>query len=555
MTKLKGEMPPEPRVKITPLGGLGEIGMNCLLLEGEKDLLVVDVGLMFPEEDFYGIDAVIPDFSYLLEHREKVRGILLTHGHEDHTGALPFLIRHLQVPIYGTRLSLGLVREKLKEFGLLHQVELRPVLPRERVWFGSLEVEFIQVCHSIPDGVAVAARTPAGLILHTGDFKFDTSPIDGRGVDYDRFAELGEEGVLALLSDSTNANRPGFTPSEQTVGIAFETLFPKVKGRVILVCFASNIHRIQQVFDVSAKLGRKVAVTGKSMVGNVKVAMELGYLTVPEGTLISLDDLKHLPPHQGVILTTGSQGEPLSAIARMASGEHKQVQVQPGDLVIFSARVIPGNEKAIARTINQLLKRGAEVIAQEEAGVHVSGHAAQEELKLMLALTRPRFFIPIHGEYRHLYLHTKLAEAVGLPKERIFLMEDGDRLELTPSSARFVGKVKAGRIFVDGHREVEDPVLKDRRHLAQGGMVMVVIGVEEGTGKFLYGPELSSRGFLQGDLLQEARELIRATLESLSQEERAERTLIEQTIQQTLRRFFRKRVNRWPAIVPLVIPL
>ncbi|MBI3988746.1 MAG: ribonuclease J [candidate division NC10 bacterium] len=549
----------EPRVKIVPLGGLGEIGMNCFLLEAEEDLLVIDAGLIFPEEDLYGIDVVIPDFSYLLEHRGKVRGIVLTHGHEDHTGALPFLLHHLKVPIYGTRLSLGLVREKLKEFGLLHQADLRPVLPRERIRFGSLEVEFIQVCHSIPDGVAVAIRTPAGLVLHTGDFKFDTSPIDGRGADYDRFAELGEEGVLVLLSDSTNADRPGFTPSEQTVGAAFEALFQRVKGRVILACFASNIHRIQQVFDVSDRLDRKVTVTGKSMVGNVRVAMELGYLTAPEGTLVTLSDLKNLPPHQGVILTTGSQGEPLSAMARMASGEHKQVQVQPGDLVVFSARVIPGNEKAIARTINQLFKQGAEVIAQEEAGVHVSGHAAQEELKLMLALTRPRFFIPVHGEYRHLHFHTRLAQAVGLPKERIFLAEDGDLLEFTPSLGRFAGKVKAGRVFVDGHREVEDPILKDRRQLAQGGMVMVAIGVEEGTGKLLYGPELSSRGFLRGgvrdDLLEEAKEHVRATLESLSQEERADRALIEQRMQQALRRFLWKRVERRPAIVSVVIPL
>lgn len=543
-------------VRLIPLGGLGEIGMNCLLLETEEDILVIDCGLMFPEEELYGIDVVIPDFAYLLEWREKVRGIVLTHGHEDHTGALPYLLRELQVPVYGTRLSLGLVGEKLKEFEL--EAELRPVRSRDRIQLGSLEVEFIQVCHSIPDGMAVAVETPAGLILHTGDFKFDASPIDGRLTDYSRLSELGDRGVLVLLSDSTNANRAGFTPSERAVGAAFEGIYREARGRIIVACFASNIHRIQQVFDTAARFGRKVAVNGKSMVANVRVALELGYLSAPEGTLVPLHELMNLPAHRGVILTTGSQGEPLSAIARMASGEHKQIPVQEGDTVIFSARVIPGHEKDIAKTINQLLKRGAEILT-EEAGVHASGHGSQEELKLMLNLVKPRFFIPVHGELRHLYLHAKLAEEVGIPRERIFLAEDGDILELTPSSGRFAGKIQAGRTFVDGKGvgDVGCEVLRDRQRLAQEGLVLVVLGFEKGTGKLVAGPEVVSRGFAYGngaeDLLQDVGRLIQAVLEGLSPEERTERHLIERRIRDALRRFFQKAIERRPMILPVIV--
>lgn len=543
-------------VRLIPLGGLGEIGMNCLLLETEEDILVIDCGLMFPEEELYGIDVVIPNFAYLLEWREKVRGIVLTHGHEDHTGALPYLLRELQVPVYGTRLSLGLVSEKLKGFEL--EAELRPVRSRDRIQVGSLEVEFIQVCHSIPDGMAVAVETPAGLILHTGDFKFDASPIDGRLTDYSRLSELGDRGVLVLLSDSTNANRAGFTPSERAVGAAFEGIYREARGRIIVACFASNIHRIQQVFDTAARFGRKVAVNGKSMVANVRVALELGYLSVPEGTLVPLHELMNLPAHRGVILTTGSQGEPLSAIARMASGEHKQIPIQEGDTVIFSARAIPGHEKDIARTINQLLKRGAEILT-EEAGVHASGHGSQEELKLMLNLVKPRFFIPVHGELRHLYLHAKLAEEVGIPRERIFLAEDGDILELTPSSGRFAGKIQAGRTFVDGKGvgDVGCEVLRDRQRLAQEGLVLVVLGFEKGTGKLVAGPEVVSRGFAYGngaeDLLQDVGRLVQVVLEGLSPEERTERHLIERRIRDALRRFFQKAIERRPMILPVIV--
>lgn len=527
--------------------------MNCLLVETEEDILVIDAGLMFPEEEMLGVDLVIPNFAYLLEHREKVRGVILTHGHEDHTGALPFLLHDLEAPVYSTQLSLGLVRERLKEFDLLKAADLRVVRPGDRVSLGSLEVECIRVCHSIPDGIAVAIETGAGLILHTGDFKLDQTPVDGHLTDYRRLAELGEKGILVLLSDSTNANRPGFTPSERIVGTAFETIFRQARGKVIVACFASNIHRIQQVLDVAAGLGRKVAVTGKSMVANVRIAQELGYLQVQEETLVQLHELNRYPPHHWIILTTGSQGEPLSAIARMAQGEHTKLHIQPGDTVIFSARVIPGHEKAIARTVNQFFKGGAEVIADEADGVHASGHASQEELKLMLNLTRPRFFIPIHGERRHLCLHARLAEEVGLPRERIFVAEDGDVLEFRPLSGKFIGKVGAGYAFIDEKaRSVGREVLRDRQRLAQAGLLLVTLAIEQRTGRIIAGPEIATKGFI-GDsvvLSDEVKGLVQATLVDLG--EGADRVLIEQRIRDVLRKFFR-RIKRRPMILPVLV--
>jgi len=549
----------EPWVRIVPLGGLGEIGMNMTLLETAEDILVIDAGLMFPDEEMLGIDLVLPDTTYLLEQRERVRGVVLTHGHEDHTGGLPYLLPRLPVPIYGTPLSLGLLQEKLREFALDQQAVLRPVRPEDRLRLGALEVEFVRVCHSIPDGVAVAVHTAAGLVVHTGDFKCDDTPVDGEVTDVQKFAALGKRGILALLSDSTNASRVGSTPSESTIGRTFEQLFRNAPGRLIVACFASNIHRIQQVLDVAAGLGRKVAVNGKSMAANVRIAGELGYLRVPPDTLLRLDELHRLPPEHGVVITTGSQGEPLSAVARMAVGEHKQLEIQPGDTVIFSARVIPGNEQSIARTVNQLLKRGAHVITEDVCpGVHVSGHPCQDELKFMLRLTRPRFFIPVHGEHRHLHWHADLARQMGMPAERVFLLEDGDILELTESQGRLVGRVESGRVLVDGKGvgDVGDAVLRDRQHLAQDGMVVVIIGLDK-AGGVVVGPDIISRGVAdlpEGDALFEgARKAVIEVLEGCSADEKTDWTLVKQRIRSVLRKFLQKAVDRRPMILPVII--
>lgn len=546
-------------MRIVPLGGLGEIGMNMTLLETEEDLLVIDAGLMFPEEEMLGIDLVLPEVTYLLEQRDKLRGIVLTHGHEDHTGALPYILPELSAPIYGTTLALGLVQEKLREFGLDQTADLRRIRAGDSLHLGALSLEFIRVCHSIPDGVAIAAHTPAGLVVHSGDFKFDQNPVDGQLTDVRKFAELGDRGVLVLLSDSTNATRDGFTPSESTIGRTFEPIFRSAPRRIIVACFASHIHRIQQVLDVAARLGKKVAVNGKSMVANTRIAADLGYLRVPPDTLVRLDELRRFPPDEGVIITTGSQGEPLSAVARMAVGEHRQIEIQPGDTVIFSARVIPGNEKSIARTVNQLLKRGAQVITEDiRPGVHVSGHPSQEELKLMLNLTRPRFVMPIHGEYRHLHAHAQIAREMGVEPNHIFLLDNGEVLEVTPSGGRVVRKVAAGRVFVDGKGvgDVGDTVLRDRQHLAQDGMVVVVIGFDK-AGSVVAGPEIISRGFAHlpedAALFEEARKLILTVLDGCSIEEKTDWTLIKQRIRSVLRKFLQKAVDRRPMVLPLII--
>lgn len=546
-------------VRIIPLGGLGEIGLNMMAVESAGDLLVIDAGLMFPDEEMPGIDLVIPDMSYLFTNREKVRAVLLTHGHEDHTGALPYLLNKLRIPVYGTPLSLGLASEKLREADLLPQADLRPVRPRDRVQLGAFDVQFLRVSHSIPDGMALAIGTPAGMIVHTGDFKFDQSPVDAQLTDYRKLSELGDSGVLALLSDSTNAGREGFTPSERTVGKVFEEIFRSADGRVIVACFASNIHRIQQVLDVAAALGKQVAVSGKSMVANTRIAAELGYLRIPQGTLVGMEELQRLPSAQVVIVTTGSQGEPLSAIARMATGEHKQIQVAPGDTVIFSARVIPGNEKSIARTINRLYRQGARIITEEVAGVHVSGHASREELKLMLNLTRPSFFVPIHGECRHLHLHAHLASAVGVSESRIFLLDDGDILEFTGDSGRIVGKAPAGRVFVDGKGivDVGDAVLRDRQLLARDGIVVVVMGVDRHRGKVVAGPQILSRGFVYEQdsetLLDEMKAVVSSMLVRASEEELTDSALIQQQIRTALKKFLQKEMERRPVIEPVIM--
>ncbi|PWB48556.1 MAG: ribonuclease J [Candidatus Methylomirabilota bacterium] len=546
-------------VRIVPLGGLGEIGLNMMVVEAADDLLVIDAGLMFPDEEMFGIDHVIPNMSYLLARREQIRAVLLTHGHEDHTGALPYLLREIKAPVYGTRLSLGLAAEKLKEANLPADADLKAVRPRDRIRFGCFEVEFLQMCHSIPDGVALAIGTPAGMIVHTGDFKFDQSPVDGQLTDYRRLGELGDSGVRALLSDSTNAGRDGFTPSEQVVGRAFDAIFREAQGRIIVACFASNIHRVQQIFDTAAAMGKQVAVCGKSMVANTRIAAELGRLRIPEDVLVSLDELERLPVSRQVIVTTGSQGEPLSAIARMAVAEHKQVQISPGDTVIFSARVIPGNEKSIARTINGLYRQGARVITEETAEVHVSGHASREELKLMLNLTRPTCFVPIHGEYRHLRLHAQLAREVGVSEAGTLVIEDGDILEFDDIHARIVGRAPVGRIFVDGRGmgDVGDAVIRDRQRLAQEGVVVIVLAVDHQGHKLVTGPQIICSGLVHAQdskaLTDGIQTLVCSVLESTPDADRADLRLMEQRIKTAIKKQLQKEFDRRPMILPMIM--
>ena len=437
-------------IQLIPLGGLGEIGKNMWVVEYNQEILVIDAGLMFPEEEMLGIDIVIPDLTYLLEHAPQVKGIILTHGHEDHIGALPYVLRQLSVPVYGTKLTLGLAEGKLREHGLDGEAQLIPVRAGESRQIGQFKVDFINVNHSIAGVVAVAVHTPVGTIVHTADFKFDHTPVDGVVSDFRKFAELGDQGVLALLSDSTNVERPGYTPSERVLSESFEEYFRQAHGRIIVASFASNIHRVQQVVDAAAAHGRKVAFTGRSMVNVATIAMDLGYLQIPTGMLIEVEEIDTLPPDRVVIITTGSQGEPMSALSRMANSDHRRISIVPGDTVIISASAIPGNEKLVARTINYLFKQGARVIYEAISGVHVSGHASQEELKLMLNLVRPKFFIPIHGEYRHLVQHAELAAEVCVPRENIFIPENGDVLEFTAETGRVTGKVAAGPVLVDG---------------------------------------------------------------------------------------------------------
>ncbi len=493
----------EPSVRILPLGGLGEIGLNMMLLESGEDLLAVDCGLMFPDDEMPGVDYVIPDFSYLLARREQVRGVILTHAHEDHIGALPYLLRELDVPVYGPRMALALAGERLREHGLLDRARLVPVEPRRAFDVGGFRVEPIRVTHSVVDGLGYGIETPVGTLVHTGDFKFDSNPIDGERSDYHRLAELGERGVLCLMADSTNVDRPGTTPSEHEVGRALGDRFRRAPGRVIVATFASHVHRIQQVLDLAATFGRKVALLGRSMETNVRLAAELGYLRVPDGTLLSLEDLSALPPYRQVIISTGSQGEPNSALALMAAAEHKYLRVGEGDLVILSARVIPGHERTVTRVVNQLLRQGAEVLWEEVAFVHVSGHASQDELRLMLSLVRPQFFIPVHGEYRHLLAHGRLAQEVGLPAEHVFVVEDGQGLELTKTGARALERVPLARVLVDGKGvgDVGPVVLRDRQLLAEDGMVVVAVTVDRahrrarrGAGDRLAGLGLRARG-------------------------------------------------------------
>jgi ribonuclease J len=550
----------EPAVRVIPLGGLGEIGLNMMLLEAGDDLVAIDCGLMFPDEaEMPGIDYVIPDFSYLLAKRAQLRGVVLTHGHEDHIGALPYLLREVDVPVYGTRIALALATERLREHGLAERARLIAVEPRRAFDLGAFRIEPVRVTHSIVDGIGYAIDTPVGTLVHTGDFKLDPTPIDNERSDYHRLAELGERGVLCLFSDSTNVERPGTTPSEREVGRHLAERFRKAPGRIILATFASHIHRIQQVLDLAAASGRRVALLGRSMEANVRIAAELGYLRVPERCLVALEELTDLPPYRQVILSTGSQGEPNSAMALMAAEEHKYVQVSEGDLVILSARIIPGHERTITKLVNQLLRLGAEVLWEPVAFVHVSGHGAQEELKLVLNLVRPSYFIPVHGEYRHLLAHGRLAQEVGIPADRVLVIEDGAAVEFTKTASRVLTGIPVGRVLVDGKGigDVGAVVLRDRQLLAQDGMVVVAVTVDRGTGEIIAGPEIASRGWVyereSEPVLEEAKAVLREALAARSGEEPMAREVLQSLLRGTLRRFITQRYDRKPIVLPIIL--
>ncbi len=548
----------ENTLSVIPLGGVEEIGLNMTVFEYNSDIIVVDAGLMFPEEDTLGVDFAIPDMTYLINNREKVKAVIITHGHEDHTGALPFLLKEIDVPVYGTPLTLGLVKEKLREHNL-EDAELIPVMPRDTVDVGVFSIEFIRVTHSIVDGVGLGITTPVGLVVHTGDFKLDPTPVDGQLMDFRRFAEYGERGTLLLLSDSTNAEKGGFTFSEKEVRRAFEDIFSNTRSRIIIATFASNIHRIQQAVDVAVKYGRKVILCGKSIVSNAQIALSLGYLKIPQDTWLRLEDLRNLQDHEVVVITTGSQGEPMSVLSRIATDEHKHIKIRDGDTVILSAKMIPGNERSIGKIINHLFRRGANVIYEKVSEVHVSGHASKEELKLMLNLVKPKYFMPVHGEYRHLVYHSMLAKKLDIPKENIFILKNGDIVEISDAGARKNGSVGSGRVFIDGKGmgDVEEMVLRDRLRLAHDGIVLILLAIEKLTGTIVSGPEIISRGFVFEDASQEiisnVRELLTNTIKGLDRELLSDSPLLKAKLRSTLKKYLRDTMERRPMIMPIII--
>jgi ribonuclease J len=546
-------------LRVIPLGGLGVIGKNMTVVEYGDALIIIDAGLMFPDEEMLGIDLVLPDFTYILENREKVLGVLLTHGHEDHVGALPYLLRQLDVPVYGTRLTLGLVNGKLGEHGLQGKVTLKEITPDMSLDLGPFQVEFLEVCHSIPDGVALAIHTPQGVVVHTGDFKLDQTPVDCRVTALHRFAELGNSGVLLLMSDSTNAEVAGFTEAERSVGRTLDSIFGQAPGRIIVASFASHIHRIQQVIDTAAHHGRNVAIVGRSMIRNVNIANNLGYLNVPEGIMVRLKDVPLLPDDRVVIISTGSQGEPMSALARMASHDHPLIEINRTDTVVISAKPVPGNERSVSRTIDRLFAAGANVIYGPISQVHVSGHAAAEELKMLLNVVRPHFFVPVHGEYRHLYFHAKLARETGIPADNIFIMENGDVLELTSDEARLAERVQAGMIFVDGMAmgNLRDLVLRDRSHLSTDGIVIVVVPVRAQDGALLGVPEVVFRGVAHSGDLEELAEAARNALtDALHTDELLETTdvsILKNHVHDVIQKYLYKETRRRPLVLPVIV--
>ncbi len=547
-------------MRIIPLGGLNEIGKNMTVFECSNDSFILDCGLAFPDSEMLGVDIVLPDFTYVKKNEDKIRGIVITHGHEDHIGGLAYLLKEINVPVYGSSMTIGLIRHKLEEHGILDRVKLIEVEPRKTVRMGCMAVEFIKVNHSIPGAFAMAIHTPAGVIVHTGDFKVDYTPIDGEIIDLARFAELGSRGVLTLMAESTNAERPGFTKSERTVGESFEKLFTKAGNRrIIIATFSSNIHRVQQIINMAAKNGRKVAVLGRSMINVIATALELGYLQVPKNIIIDIEEMDEYLPEQVVLITTGSQGEPMSALTRMAMNDHKKVNITPYDFIIISATPIPGNEKHVTRVVNELMKSGAEVVYEQMYEVHVSGHACQEELKLMLALTKPKFFIPVHGEYKHMTKNGELARTMGIPKENILLPSIGNVIETDGVSMRVVSQVPAGRILVDGLGvgDVGSIVLRDRKHLGQDGIIVIVIGIEKLSGTVTSGPDIISRGFVyvreSEDLIVDARQLLCHTLGSCSAWELKEWNALKGKLRDALADYIFEKTKRKPMILPIIM--
>ncbi|WP_295090518.1 ribonuclease J [Ruminococcus sp.] len=562
-TKSRVRQPKEVKktpVKIIPLGGLNEIGKNMTVFECSNDMFILDCGLAFPDADMPGVDIVIPDFTYVERNQEKIRGIVITHGHEDHIGGLAYLLKKINVPVYATRLTVGLIEGKLKEQGLYGKVTLNVVEPKKTIKMGCMAVEFIKVNHSIPDSVGMAIHTPAGVIVHTGDFKVDYSPIDGKIIDLARFGELGSRGVLALMADSTNAERPGYTHSERTVGDSFDKLFQKGEGkRIIIATFSSNIHRVQQIVNCAERYGRKVAVFGRSMVNVINTAIELGYLEVPDGIFIDIEMMNRYESERIVLITTGSQGEPMSALTRMAMNDHKKVNITPLDFIIISATPIPGNEKFVTRVVNELMKSGAEVVYEAMYEVHVSGHACQEELKLMQSLTKPKFFIPVHGEYKHLKKHADLALQLGMPKENVIIAEIGNVIETDGSTMKVVSQVPAGRILVDGLGvgDVGSIVLRDRKHLAQDGLIIIVIGIERSSNEIVAGPDIISRGFVyvreSEELMVEAKGLLTDTLANCSASELREWNSLKGKLRDALSDYIYQKTKRSPMILPIIM--
>ncbi|MDR5709041.1 MAG: ribonuclease J [Armatimonadota bacterium] len=543
-------------LRVIPLGGLGEIGKNATLVQWRHEAVLVDAGVQFPEEELFGVDLVIPDFSVLRRDGRRVLGVLLTHGHEDHVGALPFLLRTLPVPVYGTRLTVGLARAKSPPQATFHTTQ-----PRTRIRLGPFEGEWIRVSHSVPDSCAVALRTPVGMLVFSGDFKFDQTPVDGQPPDLARLAELGEEGVLALFLDSTNVERPGVTPSERVVGEVFQDLFPRIAGRILLTTFATNVHRIQQAMEAAARVRRKVAVVGRSMEEVVRTAHSLGYLRVPAGLLVSVEEANRMADSQVLLLVTGSQGEPFSALARISAGSHRQVSLRPTDTVIFSASPIPGNEVLVARTIDALFRAGAEVIYGTTSGVHVSGHASQEELRLMINLLRPRYVVPVHGEYRHLVLNARLAQSVGIPPERVLVGTNGTVFAFTATEGRVAGREDVSNVLVDGLGvgDVGEVVLRDRQHLARDGIVVAMVGIDRESGRIVHGPEIVTRGFVHAPeasgLLQEGRRRITEAVVRCWRRGQTELGVVRGEIRDALFRFLHRKTGRQPMILPLVVEL
>ena len=543
-------------LKVIPLGGLGEIGKNMMILEYDKDIIVIDCGVLFPEEDMPGVSLVLPDISYLVERRSQIKGILITHGHEDHTGALPFVLPRLKVPVYAPRLAHGLISVKLKASQLSDGARLEVVEPGKPIKLGNFRVEFFRVCHSIPDAMGLAIETPVGTVIHTGDFKIDHTPVDGKPTDMAKLATYGSKGVLLLLSDSTYAELPGYTPSEQVVGEALDRAIGDAEGRVLVATFASLISRIQQVIDAAVKHGRKVGIVGRSMVDNVKMSIDMGYLKAPPGVLLALNELKSLPPEKVVLVTTGSQGEPTSALVRMANQDHRDIRIMPGDTVIISATPIPGNESGVSRSIDNLFRQGAKVLYDKIALVHVHGHSSQEELKIMLNLIRPRFFVPVHGEYRHLLAHAAIARAMGVPETGIFVIEDGDILEVQQHRGEVVGSIPAGHVFVDGQKLIpaDSPVVKERKGISRDGIIIVVVTLDKSTGMPTRRPEVVSSGFIDGE---ESLPVFRKVAESVedSLDHRLNYPIdweaTNAIVKKTVTRALLKETGRRPLIVPI----